>query len=566
MKVKIDRLDHFGKGITKVNEVVTFVPYTLPNEEVEIEITKTKKKLNEAKSIKIYKESPKRQIPFCPYFGICGGCDLEHMSYEDTLLFKKEKVTNILEKNKLDFPEVSIKMTNNIKFYRNKVTLKVANGIIGFYESETHNLVSIDKCYIAKEVINSCLEELKTKILADGEIVIRTNHNDELLLVFNGNYNFTRDDFSKSLKIIGIVINNKTIYGDNFLITNINNALFKYSYDSFFQVNNEVATYIFDYIKNRVNGGTILDLYCGVGTLSIMASFNAKKVYGIEIVPNAIKNALINAKMNKRDNVCFMLGDVAKTINKIKDKLDMIIVDPPRRGLDKITLEYLMNSNSKDIIYVSCDPVTLGRDLQVLTKKYDIKEVNAFDMFPYTYHVETIALLSLKDKENEDIKKKAFFENAQLLSNSFGIAPLMYGSLGLEYLTGENLNADDIDILIPKIFTTERWTLFKNVMEKHGYTLIDEHEHTFEKEGIHYSYAQIEELESFAGICISEIATLNTGDFCFKLLSLPQYLKVYDASSKDGYRVNVREKKDADKIAFIKSQLHKQEIKKKNKN
>lgn len=396
MKAKIERLDHFGKGIAKIDDIITFVPYVLPNEEVELEIIKSKKNFNEGKCLKIYNECKERKKAFCPYFMLCGGCNLEHMSYDDTLKFKKEKVTNILEKNKLDFPKVIIHPTQNTKFYRNKITLKVVNNQIGYYESESHNIVDINKCFIAKEVINKCLSELKKMNLKDGEIIIRTNHNDEILIVAKGDYNFTRNDFSKDLKIVGIVINNKTMFGDNFLITNINNVLFKYSYDSFFQVNNEVAGYIFAYIKNYVKDGTILDLYCGVGTLSIMASFNAKKVYGVEIVPNAIKNALINGKMNQRDNLYFMLGDVAKTINKIKESFDLIIVDPPRKGLDNITLDYLMKSDAKDIIYVSCDPVTLARDLVTLSQKYNIEEVHAFDMFPYTYHVESVCVLKIR--------------------------------------------------------------------------------------------------------------------------------------------------------------------------
>lgn len=397
MKVKIDRLDNFGRGIGKVDNIVTFVPYTLPNEEVEVKITKSKKKYNEGKCLKIYQTSSERKDSFCPYFKKCGGCSLQHMSYNEAILFKKEKITSILKKNKLNFPKVSIKETNKTKYYRNKISLKIIEGQIGFYENETHNLVPIDKCYIAEKSINYCLEELKRKKLSDGEIIIRTNHNDELLIIFNGDYSFTRNDFSKNLKIAGIVINERTVFGENFLMTRINNALFRYSYDSFFQVNNEVAEYIFAYIKNKINGGIVLDLYCGVGTLTIMASFHAKKVYGVEIVQNAVKNALINSKINRRDNIYFMLGDVAQTINKINENFDLIIVDPPRKGLDKITLDYLINSDAKDIIYVSCDPITLGRDLHILAEKYIIKEVNAFDMFPYTYHVESVVLLQRKD-------------------------------------------------------------------------------------------------------------------------------------------------------------------------
>ena len=153
------------------------------------------------------------------------------------------------------------------------------------------------------------------------------------------------------------------------------------------------------------------------------------------------------------------------------------------------------------------------------------------------------------------MKKAMFFENAKLLYDWFGIVPLMYGSLGLEYITNENLNADDIDILISEIFITDRWNEFKDFLISEGYVLIDEHEHTFQKNNISYSYASIEELKSFTGIELSDIEQRCSNGIMFKLLSLEQYLKVYRASAKDGYRVTVREKKDNDKIAFIEKQL-----------
>ena len=152
-------------------------------------------------------------------------------------------------------------------------------------------------------------------------------------------------------------------------------------------------------------------------------------------------------------------------------------------------------------------------------------------------------------------KKEAFFKNTQLLQDTLGIIPLMYGSLGLEYLTGRDLNADDIDILIPATFLEKRWDEFRAALENDGYILVDEQEHTFEKDGLCYSYAQIEELGSFADIPVSEIRTVKEQSVSFKLLSLDQYLEVYSASAKDGYRANVRGKKDSDKIIFIQEQL-----------
>ena len=153
------------------------------------------------------------------------------------------------------------------------------------------------------------------------------------------------------------------------------------------------------------------------------------------------------------------------------------------------------------------------------------------------------------------MKIQAFFENARLLSDALDITPLLYGSLGLEYLPGRDQHADDIDILIPKVFIRDRWPEFKALLQNNGYLLIDEHEHEFEKDGVRYAYAPIEELESFAGIHVSEIATLDVDHVLFRLLSLPQYLQVYRASAKDGYRLHARNKKDTEKIAFIEQQL-----------
>ena len=152
-------------------------------------------------------------------------------------------------------------------------------------------------------------------------------------------------------------------------------------------------------------------------------------------------------------------------------------------------------------------------------------------------------------------KFNLFLQNARIMSDKFNIVPLLYGSLGLEYLTGDALDADDIDILVPRVFITDRWQEFKAVLEEHGYVLVDEHEHTFVRDGVAYSYADIEDLESFAGINTEAIEMHEIDGVRFMLLSLEQYLAVYKQSSKDGYRVNVRQKKDADKIRFIESKL-----------
>ena len=152
-------------------------------------------------------------------------------------------------------------------------------------------------------------------------------------------------------------------------------------------------------------------------------------------------------------------------------------------------------------------------------------------------------------------KFNCFLENARLLRDRFGIIPLLYGSLGLEYRTGEDLGAEDIDILVPRVFITERWLEFKAALEMQGYLLVDEHEHTFVRDGVAYSYADLEDLESFAGIRAEDITVYESESIRFMLLSLEQYLRVYQKSSRDGYRINVRQKKDTEKIRFIESQL-----------
>ena len=195
---------------------------------------------------------------------------------------------------------------------------------------------------------------------------------------------------------MGIVINNETFYGDNFLIENINDYFYKISYDSFFQVNPYVASILFNEVSKRINEeDTVLDLYCGVGTLSLNAT-RAKEVIGVEIVENAILNAIFNARINKIDNVKFILNDSTKVVSKLNKKFSKVIVDPPRSGLTKTIIDNILSINSEEIIYVSCDPATLVRDILLFIDKYSVSEAIIFDMFSYTYHVETMIILKRK--------------------------------------------------------------------------------------------------------------------------------------------------------------------------
>ena len=396
--MKIERFDDLGRGIGYINNKVTFIDKVVPEDIVEVELTKEKKKYNEAKLIKIIKPSPLRIDAKCPYFSKCGGCQFQNISYKDTIKYKKEKIVNIFSKHKISiFPEV---ITNISPYnYRNKITLKVNNYKIGFYINKTHNLVEINKCLLANPAINASIPLIKRFNICNGEVTIRCNQNAEILIVINSqdNLNIDTNYLKSKIKLVGIVVNNKTYYGENSLFERMNNLLFKISYDSFFQINPYIASKLFQIISDNIDSSDkVLDLYCGVGTLSLMAAKKAQKVLGIEVVPNAIINALFNARVNDLNNTQFVINDASTAISKIKPDFNKIIVDPPRSGLTKNIIDVLLKIKPDEIIYVSCDPQTLVRDFTLLSSIYEIKKSYILDMFSYTYHIETILILTKK--------------------------------------------------------------------------------------------------------------------------------------------------------------------------
>lgn len=394
---KITSLNNQGLGICYVNNKITFVYNTLIGDVVDIEIIKTTSKYNIAKVKNYLKRSDSYKASFCKYSSTCGGCNFLNMSYEDTLVYKREKVEHVLKKFANIDEYVAIVSSDNRYNYRNKITLQVQNKEIGYYTYNTNEIVAIDNCLIAKESINKIIPILKEFNVNNGKIIIRCNYIDELLI------HIITDDRVKiptnlPSNIKGIIVNSKTLYGDNFLIDKIGDKYFKLSYDSFFQVNNYVSSIIFDLIdKHILKDENILDLYCGVGTLGLSTYIKDKKLYGIEIVENAINNAIYNAKHNSVVNYEYKCGKVEDQINRyINENIGVVIVDPPRKGLDKKALNSILAINPKQVIYVSCDPITLARDLNTLKDRYKIEYICALDMFPNTYHVETFVVLERK--------------------------------------------------------------------------------------------------------------------------------------------------------------------------
>lgn len=397
MQVLVDKFDDFGQGITFVDDVITFVPNTIPGDIVDIKIVKKKKKYNVGKVINYIKLSKDRIDYKCPYFNKCGGCVLQSISYDATINFKLNKVINLFNKYNLDIKPEIVKNPSDYN-YRNKIKLMVIDGKIGYFETNSHTLVEINECIIASKAINKVIPLLKNFNIINGNIVIRCNLNDEILIIIESNdkLNIDIDVLKENIKLVGIVVNNKTIYGDNFLIECINDIYYKISYDSFFQINPYVASKLFNIVKENIDKTDIvLDLYCGVGTLSLNAALNANEVIGVEIVPNAVLNAIYNAKINKINNTKFILNDAQDAVGKINKKFDKIIIDPPRSGLTKKTIDTILTIMPKKIIYVSCDPNALIRDILLLKDKYSIEKSYILDMFSYSYHVECICILNL---------------------------------------------------------------------------------------------------------------------------------------------------------------------------
>ena len=396
MQVYIERMDHFGNGIGKIDGKIVFVSGAITGETVDVTITKNKKNYMEASLNNVIYKSSKRVKPFCKYFNLCGGCALCHLNYENTLEYKKERVKNILSKNNIT-NEINVIKNKNDLYYRNKIELKIVDKKLGFYKKNSHKLIEINECKITKKSINKAFQFIKNMKLTNANVIVRANYNDEILIVI---FSKETPEIIEPLKynIAGIILNNKCIYGQDYFMEKVNNLFFQVSYDSFFQVNSYINSCLFNLISENIMGSVVLDLYSGVGTLSIVSSKKTKKVYAIEVIENAVKNALINAKINKCDNINFILGKVEDKIEYINDNIDTLIVDPARSGLDKKTIAFINNLKPKKIIYVSCDTQSLSKNLFDLTN-YEVEKLYILDMFSYTYHVECVSVLHRKSLE-----------------------------------------------------------------------------------------------------------------------------------------------------------------------
>ena len=398
MEVLIERIDNFGRGLGYIDGKICFVPNALPGETVDVEITYSTKKFIEAKVLNYITKSSDRLNIQCPFYSSCGACQFLNMSIIKENEFKTDKVKNLIKRiGNINTDLVRDCVSVNEYNYRNKATFHVENNKLGYYQEKTNSLVEIDNCLILREEINNTIPKLQEIINFKEnnikEIMVRCGNNTSNLMVnFIGkvkNLDGVEDFFDV------VYVNDKLIIGST-MISLIGRFEFKVSPKSFFQVNGKLVENLYDEVLNYCienKPKNVLDLYCGTGTIGIYISDVVNRVLGIDMSESSINNALDNRELNNIKNVEFVCSKVEDYIDKIIGKHDLVVVDPPRAGLDKKTVEYLKKISSNAIIYISCDPATMARDLSQLSDTYKIESIKPFNMFPKTYHVECVCVL-----------------------------------------------------------------------------------------------------------------------------------------------------------------------------
>ena len=382
-------LENEGKGVCKVGGIIVFVPKTLKGEKIRFRVTEIKKNFAKGKLVQVLKESDKRVKPSCPYYEECGGCNLRHQEMKENLKFKKEKIENALKRI-------------------GKIDKKVEDDKIGFYGEGTYQLIDIDNCLLAAGEINEAIKVIRTYIKGfKNKIKTVTikygNAMDDILIDI---YSLSQDDVgiinyltSNISNLKTVIFNDKVIFGTGYIKEISNGLMFNCSSKSFFQVNGMQAEKMYDEaikLAKLKKDDVVLDLYCGTGTIGMILSSHVKKVIGVEIVEDAIINARENLRINDINNESFICGDASKVVSKIKEKIDVLFVDPPRAGVDRKAIAIIKKMMSRKIVYISCNPVTMARDLSYLNDMYDIKKIVPFDMFPNTSHVECVCILERK--------------------------------------------------------------------------------------------------------------------------------------------------------------------------
>ena len=433
----IDGYSSEGLGIARVNGAVVFVPHAVRGEEIDLRITKVMKTSCAGEIVKIHDPSPERMEPECPYAGKCGGCAYRHLTYPEELWAKRQRVQDALTRiGGLDLTVEEILGAKNPEHYRNKSQYPVgADGSIGFFQARTHKVVPIRRCLIQTEAADRTAQAVgewmrRYKISAYDEttgkglvrhVCVRVNRKGESLccVVVNGNKVPREPELAAYVTAavphtVGVLLNSntrrgnvilgdkyRTLFGRNYLMDTLCGLEFKLSMPSFYQVNRDQAEMLYGKaleFAGLTGNETVLDLYCGIGTITLCLAKAAKRVIGAEIVPPAIRDAKENALRNHIENAEFFCGDAADIAAKLESdglRPDVVTVDPPRKGLAPEVIASVAAMGPEKVVYVSCDPATLGRDVKIFREfGYEAKRAAAVDMFPGTAHVETVVLLS----------------------------------------------------------------------------------------------------------------------------------------------------------------------------
>ena len=433
-----------GEGIAKIDNFTIFIPGTIKGEKVRVLIVKVLSSHGFGKVIEILGKSQARQDVDCNTYKRCGGCNLRHVKYEETLKMKQNAVQSLVNKtlkNKLQVRE-TVGMENPLH-YRNKAQYpiginKQGEPVIGVFANRTHEVIPIDNCLIqnkkSEEIAKFIIEFIKEKNISiydekKGKGLVRhivtkvgiKTGEIMCVIVINGHKIPNENELVENLKtrypeIKAIVKNinmkntnvilgqeNINLYGNGYIEDILGEYKFKISPLSFYQVNPVQAEKLYNLgvsMAEITKNDVVFDLYCGIGTISLFMSKFAKKVYGIEIVEEAVKMAKENAQNNNVSNTEFFAGDVEIVLDDLINnkglKADVVMFDPPRKGLDKKSIDNILNIRPKKIVYISCNPATLIRDLADFENEYDIKTIIPVDMFPYTSHVECVSVLQLK--------------------------------------------------------------------------------------------------------------------------------------------------------------------------
>ena len=442
--VKIESLSSDGNGIGHIDGYTIFIPQTVPGDEAVIRVVKVKSKYGYGKLVHLNSPSPDRQDALCGNFARCGGCQLMHMSYEAQLRFKQGVVQDALKRiggadGIVVQPVVGMEESTR---YRNKLVFPVSQEdgkpICGFYAPRSHQVIPVSECllgdclhreillavqdYMRESHVSAYDEQTHTGLVRriflrfayhTGEIMVALSINGDALPNEN---DFTQRIRKVSPRIASIQLNqnqkrtnlilggkNRLLWGKETIADTLCGITYQISLQSFYQVNPVQTERLYQKaieLANLTGKETVFDIYCGIGTISLACARYAKKVVGVEIVPQAIQDARKNAEENSIQNTAFYVGGAEQVVPKLVEdgaRPDVVILDPPRKGSDEKTLSAIASAQPQRIVYVSCNPATLARDVKCLREYgYEVKETVPFDMFPNTVHVETVCLLSKK--------------------------------------------------------------------------------------------------------------------------------------------------------------------------